>query len=281
MEPYYTSDGGLTWNPAQSIPAPLPFEVVHDNTQYVLGENIWATSTQGRVFYSYDKGHKWGAASVASFQFPLMFRVAFFDPMEGIAVRYNFFTSYTDSIYRTHDGGKTWSLISHTGPVFLSYPAGALFVVPGSNIVFANGGGSNYYGSSFSADSGTTWTAIDDAQRYGVLDGNGWNSLWAGQYSNTMGEGGIAKWDGIYLGINEASMNVDLSVYPNPCNGKLNITSSGNIANLEIIDPLGHTIYQTKPETNSVSLRLDYMGIYFIRITLDKQTITKKLIVYH
>ena len=280
-EAYYTTDGGLNWSLADSVPNVINGEVVHDNTHYVLGNCIWATSTFGRVFYSFDKGRKWHASPVASFQFPQMFRVAFFDQLEGIAVRYNCNTYLTGSVYQTHNGGKSWTLTPHTGHAFLAYPDGGLFVVPGSHIVISNGGGVAKYGSSFSSDYGATWTKIDSLQRYGAIDGKGWNSLWAGQYSNNLGVGGIAKWNGSFLSINDLSSNVDFSVYPNPSNGKLNISSSGKIDNLEIINILGEIIYQTKPEVNNFSLQLDEAGIYFVRGISDKQILIKKLIVAH
>jgi photosystem II stability/assembly factor-like uncharacterized protein len=278
-EIYYTTDGGVLWQPADSVPLVATGDAVHDNTQYVVGNNIWATSTTGRAFCSPDKGHNWFVYPVANFQFPNMFRVAFFNTLEGIAVRYNFNNSITSYIYRTHNGGKDWTLLPHTGHVYLSYPFGALFVVPGSNIVISNGGGSTHYGCSFSSDSGATWTAIDSTLKYGVLDGKGWNSLWAGQYSNTLGVGGIAKWDGSFLGIKELALKNDFIVYPNPCYGKLNVISFANISELEITNILGQTIYKANPEANNFSLQLDHTGIYFIRATVDKQTITKKMIV--
>jgi photosystem II stability/assembly factor-like uncharacterized protein len=280
-EVFYTTDGGVEWNTADSISAPLSGEMGLENSQYVFGDYIWVASSQGRIFFTHDKGHNWLAATIGAFSYPDGFRIAFYNMLEGLAVRYNMNTSLASYVYRTHDGGKTWSQISHNGPVYQSYPAGGLFIVPGSNIVIANGGGSSYNGSVFSADSGATWTAIDFTNRYGALDGKGWNTLWAGQYSNTIGVGGVAKWDGAFLGIKELSLNADFLIYPNPCNGKLNISCSGNISDLEITNLLGQTIYKANPAANNFSLQLDDTGIYFIRATFDKHIITKKFIVCH
>ncbi|MCX6226571.1 MAG: T9SS type A sorting domain-containing protein, partial [Bacteroidia bacterium] len=278
---YYTMDGGLTWNLADSIPAPLSGEGVIDKSQYVLGDNIWATSSKGRVFFSQDKGHNWQAATVGVFSLPNAINVAFFNLLEGIAVRFNANTNLTGPVYRTHDGGVTWSQVTHTGTFYQGGLVNGLFVVPGSNIVIANGGGSTHYGSAFSADSGATWIDIDATQKYAAIDGKSWNSLWAGQYSHSLGVGGIAKWNGTHLGIKQFLIDADISVYPNPCIGKLNITSSGKITRLEILNPLGQVVYQEKPNEKNVSLQLDVTGIYFVRITIDKQTLTKKLLVLH
>ena len=89
-EIYYTTDGGVQWQPADSVPAVATGDGVHDNTQYVVGNSLWVTSIKGKVFYSPDKGHNWFVSPVAIFQFPVMFRVAFFNTQEGIAVGYNF-----------------------------------------------------------------------------------------------------------------------------------------------------------------------------------------------
>jgi photosystem II stability/assembly factor-like uncharacterized protein len=270
-EVYYTSDGGIHWNMADSLPLPLSGEVVHDNTQYVLGDHIWAVSTKGRVFYSYDKGHKWKAAIVGNFQFPLMCRVAFFDPLEGIAVRYNYTSNATDNIYRTHDGGKTWNKISHTGSVYLSYPEGNLFIVPGSNIVISNGGGSTLYGSSFSADYGATWTVIDASKKYGVIDGKDWNSLWAGQYANILGIGGIAKWDGIYLGMNRISLEGDFSIYPNPATAAITISTLIR-GQLFVLNLNGQEITQQKitQTTTTIDIATLPKGVFVIKIIGDR-----------
>ena len=70
-----------------------------------------------------------------------------------------------------------------------------------------------------------------------------------------------------------------LSIYPNPNNGQFNIAGSENIDEIKISNLMEQTIYQTKPNENNISLQLDKEGVYCIQIAMNKQTITKKLIV--
>ncbi|MEO8087136.1 MAG: SBBP repeat-containing protein [Bacteroidota bacterium] len=70
-----------------------------------------------------------------------------------------------------------------------------------------------------------------------------------------------------------------ISVFPNPGAGKFSITNSNIISEIKITNTLGQLIYQTKPNEKYFSLQIDEVGIYFIQITANKQTTTKKLIV--
>ncbi|MEO8147333.1 MAG: T9SS type A sorting domain-containing protein [Bacteroidia bacterium] len=88
----------------------------------------------------------------------------------------------------------------------------------------------------------------------------------------------VAKLDNT-TGIADVFTQPGISIFPNPSNGQFKITSSFNIDEIKITNLPGQIIYQTKPKQNNISLQLDEAGIYFIQITTNKQTITKKLIV--
>lgn len=72
----------------------------------------------------------------------------------------------------------------------------------------------------------------------------------------------------------------EVSIFPNPSNGKFTITYPSATREIQISNSLGKII-QTKyvdNETNS-EFELSENGIYLIQIKTDKQTITKKLII--
>ena len=85
-------------------------------------------------------------------------------------------------------------------------------------------------------------------------------------------------------GVNENNLveSSDISVYPNPSNGLINIEMFTDAENITVLNSLGQII-QTKTVKGEtlVSLELEASGVYFIRVeTSKKQVITKKLVVY-
>lgn len=84
------------------------------------------------------------------------------------------------------------------------------------------------------------------------------------------------------VGVNEVenSSNI-ISVYPNPTNGIVNITTNG-INELKIYNVLGELIYtENKISTNELQINTSQWsrGIYNLSITNNNKTLTKKLIV--
>jgi hypothetical protein len=81
-------------------------------------------------------------------------------------------------------------------------------------------------------------------------------------------------------GISQYSgLNTEISIYPNPSNGTISITSLNNIDEIKVTNMLGQTIYETKPRSVNTTLALDNTGVYFITLTSGTETSTKKVIV--
>ncbi|MDP4263569.1 MAG: T9SS type A sorting domain-containing protein [Bacteroidota bacterium] len=73
--------------------------------------------------------------------------------------------------------------------------------------------------------------------------------------------------------------NLFITMYPNPGDGRVTISSSAMMEELKISNLAGQIIYRMIPRARNTSLQLQQPGIYFIQITAAYQTITKKLIV--
>jgi hypothetical protein len=75
---------------------------------------------------------------------------------------------------------------------------------------------------------------------------------------------------------------MDISIHPNPFINEINIEIPENIkeARIVILNALGETVAEQKAisYTNKISLKKLPLGIYFVRISSNENTITKKII---
>ena len=85
------------------------------------------------------------------------------------------------------------------------------------------------------------------------------------------------------VGIAEDNLENNLTIYPNPNSGNftVNFPSEGAVQ-MRVINILGDVIYTEQFKnftTKEINLSNAPAGIYFITLTSDKETITKKTIV--
>lgn len=73
-----------------------------------------------------------------------------------------------------------------------------------------------------------------------------------------------------------------LQIYPNPVTEKQVVvsTTSNTTKQIELFDLLGKKVYTTQSSAERVVLQLEDLkpGVYLIRITEKKQTVTRKLV---
>ena len=79
------------------------------------------------------------------------------------------------------------------------------------------------------------------------------------------------------LGVN-TSNQLDFSLYPNPTSGKLTINSNQKINNIEVYSQLGQLILSV-PKKNEIDISYLNSGIYFIKITDEKENSTVKKVI--
>ena len=80
-------------------------------------------------------------------------------------------------------------------------------------------------------------------------------------------------------GIGEQGLNA-LVIYPNPVNDKLTVEAEDAIGTVEIYNLMGALVYNQKGCTNKVEINTTEMqsGIYFIRMTNDKSSETRRFV---
>jgi len=85
---------------------------------------------------------------------------------------------------------------------------------------------------------------------------------------------------GIFMNLVDVSKDNIVSLYPNPAKSEVNISSESIINSIEIYNPLGQKVYQTKLNTKLKSIDINSLskGIYIIGVNTDKGYVKKKFI---
>lgn len=217
FELYTTTDGGATWTavPGANIPNPQNSnEFGYVRQIEVVGDNVWFTTSTGRMYHSTDKGYNWvvyntpvpdfgGAVTSTSTG-----NFSFSSATEGMIIDNN------GVVYRTSNSGANWTTVTPSGPIFTQ----GLCFIEGTTTAFSTGGGSSY-----SQDGGTTWSLIDTEQHL-YVDFLDLNTGWSGWFNVDATTGGMWKWAELIetTGVNEIEA-IDFLVYPNPTSGQLNV----------------------------------------------------------
>jgi len=109
-----------------------------------------------------------------------------------------------------------------------------------------------------------------------------------GKYLTIKNKGDVAGWNFIddfqivkIDGTFDGSFNQSVNIFPNPSNGNFTISTTPEIKQIQIYNSVGQLI-QTKNTEGLVNLNfnIEANGFYIINLITDKQSITKKLIVY-
>ncbi|MBT8282972.1 MAG: oxidoreductase, partial [Muriicola sp.] len=166
-----TRDGGTTWNkiPCADLPKAIPGEgaFAASNTNIaVVGDKAWIGTTEGRIYYSPDKGKTWEV-----FNTPItsneptkgIYSLHFQTEKIGIAMGGDYTESEAMNGNKaiTVDGGVTWKLVAEGS--LPGYTSCVQFVPDseGREIVAVS-----YSGISYSSNQGEKWISLSKEPFY-------------------------------------------------------------------------------------------------------------------
>ena len=204
-EIYTTSNGGATWTRVQqaNIPAMLENEYGIDFSMCTVNNTVWFETILGdyslsRIFKSYDKGLHWVAytnaiTGIVTNGVSIKMR----DQNHGLLKTS---TPTSADLFRTSDGGITWTHVNPSGNFF----AFDLAFVHGTTETWVSTGGepnnSNGIGSSYSTDDGNTWTTIDTGVDHQAIDMVNQYVGFCGGFNTSPTVGGIFNYTGGAIG---------------------------------------------------------------------------------
>ncbi len=286
-ELYTTSNGGTSWTrvPAANVPNPSNGEYGYNAGYYAVGNNIFFYTGKGRIYKSIDKGLNWTIAFTGSTYGLSDFGgatisgdMAWSDANKGIVFKKTYNTATPPAqtalaIYRTIDGGATWSTVTFTG-ITAANSISDITYVPGTDILVAT---STSGGSWKSLDNGSTWTALDTGvQHLGVRCSDA-NTCYSGGFNTSATAGGMFK-SSQSLGVFDINKGINnLSIYPNPTKGEVNIKTDKKIKSTTVLDLSGKVLTVGSSET--VNLSAFTKGSYLVKVEFsDGSSKTEKII---
>jgi hypothetical protein len=286
FEIYTTTNGGTNWvrTPSANIESSST-DFGYTGKYTVRGNTIWFGTDGGELMRSTDKGLNWttivtpisdfgggtDTTSVAEF--------AFADDNNGVIVKENFDGATTPTylglnFYLTTDGGANWTDVAVGPGIF--HGGGVAYAGP-SRIITA-GSSTGNFGTSYSVNNGTTWTAID-AFSHTCLTFKDATTGWGGGFA-TATTGGAYKYSPPLSNSDFGSVKSFLA-YPNPASGLVTIESDEiDSYDLSIVDLTGKTMITKSMSNieNSVDISALSNGVYFFNLTSDNKKETVKII---
>lgn len=238
-EIYVSSNGGSTYTrvPSANIPAVLPGEFGYFGQYTYYGNNIWFTTSKGRIIHSSDRGVNWTAyqSPLSDFGGTTVFGdISFADSNKGIIQDNN------GNLYRTNDSGATWQGINISGTGF---PYGDFIAyVPDSNRIVSCGQRTTYSGSSYSLDDGVTWINIDTNQHLDVAFFNE-DTGYSGGFNISSTVDGMFVYDSNVLNLAEEEQ-ASLTMFPNPATDIIRFTTATSFDVIMIYDLNGRVVKQ-------------------------------------
>ena len=195
---FTTHDGGSHWTrvPKADLPVALPDEASYIFSAEGLQNTFWTVSTAGRVWKTTDKGLHWAAYQTGETLIDYS-NLKMRDALHGL-------WGVHDELYRTNDGGISWTEVEPSGTWFtddLAYVPGTVstYVSTGSHD-FSGYGALHGTGTSYSLDDGNTWITLDTGVEHLAIAMVNSYTGYTGGFNTSKSSSGIYKYNGSALG---------------------------------------------------------------------------------
>lgn len=272
-EIYVTANGGTAYTrlPASNIPVALAGETGYIAQFTYVGDSIWFSTSRGRIYHSANKGITWNV-----YQSPL-------NDLGGVTVYGDYtFTNATQgmlqdnfgNLWRTFDSGATWSLVNISGT---GNPYGdAIAYLPGTSQLISTGARTNFSGSAYSLDNGTTWVNIDNIQHVDIVIFNE-NTAYSGGFSSAAGNTGIFKYTAAVLSNTSQELEAAFNIYPNPVVNDLFFETRLDMKQFQILAMDG-TLIKQHAVTDAIPVSDLATGVYILQVHTPQGLISKYFI---
>lgn len=261
---YYSPDFGSSWNLSSGINSKV-------RRFFSDGATVYLGGTSNGVYKSTDNGASW---SVAGTGFPATPGIWSVDKIGSKL----FAASVTGSgLFESADNGATW--VSVAPPVFNGFCQVFSIAQNGSVLLASNDGVCNN-GSSIriSTDNGATWNAfLSGITAPFYLPVLGKNSSGTSFFTKRGNGAEVFRYDYSPTSVkNSFSKTDDITLYPNPSTGILNIKGiSAANASLVIYNIVGDEAYNFVISQDKATIELPVKGMYLYKIMNDEGRLLK------
>ncbi len=295
FEIWLTSNGGTNWTqvPGANIPNPLAGEFGLVNVYEKNGtSNYWFGTNRNRIYRSTDAGLTWSVSAAFTSTIGAATGVqdiAFTDALNGICtVFFGPSGSATMTLWRTTDGGVTWTNIPTIDP---SFGRSDICGIPGSGWFASSGSAQLNNIISYSTDGGITWNSWGGSNiQYITVDFVSNSVGYAGSFSSQVNPaiGGGWKYSGPLLGVTASNFApLAMNMYPNPSKGLVNLTlpAAKKGVDVTVTDVMGRVIYNQSKitvdagEVLSINLQNEAKGIYLLSVSANGEKSSRKIII--
>jgi hypothetical protein len=296
-----TTDGGDTWSRVDSslIPAALPGEFGASNAFSIVGDIIWFPTLiadengtySSRCFKSADRGQHWTVSPIFAENLNWV-AIDFSTSQRGVLLdQYPVNGSSKKPLYRTSDGGDTWTIDTLSVDLKSWSGVSAIAGFDGGFVVAANA--LNGYSTSvlFTPDFFSTVIVIDsnlEAIPFGLKFKDASTGWLEGTGSDI---GALFKYSGVLTSIFKVAESPEkLAIVPNPTSTQALVKLPGMNAyddcTLMIYDYAGKLCESRSVEPKAGWLKIDasayHSGVYVVKVVSGKRLIAStKWIVQH